>query len=144
MTEAEQTEWLADFNPQVPCGTRHLVLFYQALKPPISIHRSLAGPDMSARRTAPHRCYFNPQVPCGTRHRPDRKAYQGYRFQSTGPLRDPTHFKPVVFRHLPISIHRSLAGPDKPDCHADRCSPISIHRSLAGPDKMQTLSYLLL
>ena len=33
------------FNPQVPCGTRHVVILNDGLEFKISIHRSLAGPD---------------------------------------------------------------------------------------------------
>ena len=80
------------------------------------------------------------------------------RFQSTGPLRDPTsvltdvllarsNFNPQVpcgtrpqhlvqFRNSgAISIHRSLAGPDADGDDADAYVCISIHRSLAGPDQ---------
>ena len=79
----------SDFNPQVPCGTRRR-----------------NGKD---RQTRP---YFNPQVPCGTRLSCRRTTSRTPRFQSTGPLRDPT--VPGAARGHPdhISIHRSLAGPD--------------------------------
>ena len=56
----------------------------------ISIHRSLAGPD----------------------ELPSVGLQLSGRFQSTGPLRDPTSgIRPIDLRYL-ISIHRSLAGPD--------------------------------
>ena len=125
----------SDFNPQVPCGTRRR-----------------NGKD---RQTRP---YFNPQVPCGTRLSCRRTTSRTPRFQSTGPLRDPT--VPGAARGHPdhISIHRSLAGPDMdyslqhtyrlrfqstgplrdptraPGIY-DQLIRISIHRSLAGPDR---------
>ena len=82
-----------DFNPQVPCGTRPTIASYQSVL--IS--------------------YFNPQVPCGTRLY-ERIRYTPLKtFQSTGPLRDPT-LRHLVAEHLSgISIHRSLAGPDRRD-----------------------------
>ncbi len=145
----------ANFNPQVPCGTRRQdqvqprqpgISIHRSLAGPddhhvivlivtiISIHRSLAGPDIRPGQVLPKRWNFNPQVPCGTR--PDRvirhydvndfnpqvpcgtrratrcsrtSSYHfnpqvpcgtrpdllsevtvAIRFQSTGPLRDPT------------------------------------------------------
>ena len=84
---------IIDFNPQVPCGTRPTIASYQSVL--IS--------------------YFNPQVPCGTRLY-ERIRYTPLKtFQSTGPLRDPT-LRHLVAEHLSgISIHRSLAGPDRRD-----------------------------
>ena len=125
----------ADFNPQVPCGTRRTRGRTPAGRSEISIHRSLAGPDICEE--------YRIEMP--------------EQFQSTGPLRDPTgavHLDDVV---LLISIHRSLAGPDEAaragklasfdfnpqvPCgtrreygkYPDHGLPISIHRSLAGPD----------
>ena len=61
----------------------------------ISIHRSLAGPDC---REVPQRAwlwYFNPQVPCGTRRIGGLIETEKQKFQSTGPLRDPTFPVPV-------------------------------------------------
>ena len=85
------------------------------------------------------------------------------KFQSTGPLRDPTRGYRIlincdrisIHRSLAgpdsfglfgpaftiISIHRSLAGPDDYDMWNDTCTSISIHRSLAGPD-MRKIRYL--
>ena len=62
-------------------------------------------------------------------------------FQSTGPLRDPTRgFLPRRER-FSISIHRSLAGPDR-RCQLCRFAlVISIHRSLAGPDRSQCIPF---
>ena len=92
---------------------------------------------------------FNPQVPCGTRRTWDLRLKQIGQFQSTGPLRDPLasfDFNPQVpcgtrreygkypDHGLPISIHRSFAGPDIPGIVVGRRNRISIHRSLAGPD----------
>ena len=123
-----------DFNPQVPCGTRlrcsrihplpyrfqstgplrdptisHLLNSWLFL---ISIHRSLAGPDLLCNRCCARIANFNPQVPCGTR--PDRDGSDQARdeFQSTGPLRDPTDWLGHEAVDPVISIHRSLAGPD--------------------------------
>ena len=57
------------------------------------------------------------------------------RFQSTGPLRDPTGKISRIKFNSDISIHRSLAGPDLFDeLHHAVWIKISIHRSLAGPD----------
>ena len=110
-----------DFNPQVPCGTRPGYPTASRISSRISIHRSLAGPDIQFpvvdwlipisihRSLAGH---FNPQVPCGTR-RTCHRSMDGYRrFQSTGPLRDPTGVRETVEEKQRISIHRSLAGPD--------------------------------
>ena len=123
----------------------------------ISIHRSLAGPDISLDYSHSKKSNFNPQVPCGTRlHIPKNRECQ-HAFQSTGPLRDPTTTFFRRRRDCYISIHRSLAGPDT--SFGDTLSPISnfnpqvpcgtrpadnssllssttisIHRSLAGPD----------
>ena len=80
----------------------------------ISIHRSLAGPDLDALSERRAGSYFNPQVPCGTRRFRSARSFRirhfnpqvpcGTRpclgcmpaactpFQSTGPLRDPTFF----------------------------------------------------
>ena len=79
----------------------------------ISIHRSLAGPDL-----------FLSDLPCWQK------------FQSTGPLRDPTPENYSVWRPQIISIHRSLAGPDQRRYKRHQRDPISIHRSLAGPDNV--------
>ena len=78
----------------------------------ISIHRSLAGPDVSSQLSKHLSPDFNPQVPCGTR--PIFSSITGIRFafQSTGPLRDPTRRRVSHDTLLHISIHRSLAGPD--------------------------------
>ena len=63
-------------------------------------------------------------------------------FQSTGPLRDPTHSSRAIVCVFVISIHRSLAGPDVFDlCVIIQNNRISIHRSLAGPD-MRKIRYL--
>ena len=198
----------------------------------ISIHRSLAGPDLrwhldlhlttgfqstgplrdpTRRRTTPKRrmtfqstgplrdptsqtCLhgrsvrnFNPQVPCGTRQTGDDAQAEEVKFQSTGPLRDPTprccirirsastfqstgplrdptdSGSKIYHRHA-ISIHRSLAGPDRaiegnpvqlllfqstgllrdPTDYPggqERETDISIHRSRAGPDSTLGLDF---
>ena len=122
----------------------------------ISIHRSLAGPDMYHKYQQSCRSYFNPQVPCGTRLKPiqirivfndfnpqvpcgtRRQHKEGNtmskKFQSTGPLRDPTTDAYAGRSDRAISIHRSLAGPDRSGKPSDQPCGISIHRSLAGPD----------
>ena len=124
-----------DFNPQVPCGTRrnmpyvHKILvsisIHRSLAGPdkksgiicrnfnISIHRSLAGPDYSCAGRPEHCQNFNPQVPCGTRPPTAAGTHSSWRFQSTGPLRDPTCFPFSAIMYRIISIHRSLAGPDE-------------------------------
>ena len=79
----------ADFNPQVPCGTR----------------QESAYPSPASQN-------FNPQVPCGTRHPSHGLRQPRIRFQSTGPLRDPTAESLSFVFLISISIHRSLAGPD--------------------------------
>ena len=56
------------------------------------------------------------------------------KFQSTGPLRDPTTDAYAGRSDRAISIHRSLAGPDRSGKPSDQPCGISIHRSLAGPD----------
>ena len=100
-----------DFNPQVPCGTRR----YQSY----------------SARTLDN---FNPQVPCGTRRRLLTRTILRFKFQSTGPLRDPTYHWFCHVRQPQISIHRSLAGPDAVQSVFGVLQGISIHRSLAGPD----------
>ena len=179
IAESGIVHWRVNFNPQVPCGTRQILLRkrqkkklrFQSTGPlrdpttsishrstsiPISIHRSLAGPDISVRgfqgrygnfnpqvpcgtrplyRRSPSGAahfnpqvpcgtrltgaasirisgYFNPQVPCGTRQTRSSQSLQCTGFQSTGPLRDPTGALDRHKRHIEISIHRSLAGPD--------------------------------
>ena len=109
----------------------------------ISIHRSLAGPDKTRLFSDFFPQDFNPQVPCGTRQNPASLQVTEPEFQSTGPLRDPTPRRTVLFHPCSISIHRSLAGPDDLvipfELHRHR---ISIHRSLAGPDASNTASSL--
>ena len=100
------------FNPQVPCGTRltpdHNWIWsasFQSTGPlrdptegtargyrpaDISIHRSLAGPDAVKHDYIADELNFNPQVPCGTRHDIRNGDFKIPKFQSTGPLRDPT------------------------------------------------------
>ena len=72
------------FNPQVPCGTR-----------PLSSLCSLLS------------IYFNPQVPCGTRRQADPLPDKAKIFQSTGPLRDPTH----LFRFFRTASRFQSTGP---------------------------------
>ena len=79
----------------------------------ISIHRSLAGPDCISPAMMRCSTYFNPQVPCGTRHQLAHCFIGVSEFQSTGPLRDPTNAITKVSEITAISIHRSLAGPDR-------------------------------
>ena len=101
------------FNPQVPCGTRQGKAIGIIVGEKISIHRSLAGPDRALCGRGPLKWHFNPQVPCGTRQ---------------------TALRARQFWNL-ISIHRSLAGPDIGSIDTcEICAKISIHRSLAGPD----------
>ena len=57
----------------------------------ISIHRSLAGPDSPLHHVSFVIFDFNPQVPCGTRPAASFTCSLVNPFQSTGPLRDPTH-----------------------------------------------------
>ena len=119
-----------------PTGDDETIQSYQ----PISIHRSLAGPDRISIRQAHVGLYFNPQVPCGTRHEQHQRDKEEEKFQSTGPLRDPTQV-PAERRALSdISIHRSLAGPDEMAEGFTFDYRISIHRSLAGPDDGEGVS----
>ena len=99
------------FNPQVPCGTRR--------------HRR-------GRRS--RWWNFNPQVPCGTRPFFDFPSDDLTRFQSTGPLRDPT--QDWTIRQLAGRFQSTGPLRDPTLLLEIRClqSQISIHRSLAGPD----------
>ena len=107
-----ETARQAYFNTQVPCGTRLVGDNSNSFITVISIHRSLAGPDLNQLDEKGERKYFNPQVPCGTRPKCASSLFRtphfnpqvpcGTRlnkldlhaillaFQSTGPLRDPT------------------------------------------------------
>ena len=111
---------------------RGCVCFRKAVR--ISIHRSLAGPDRILVSTIRKSLDFNPQVPCGTRLDHQNLSSATSEFQSTGPLRDPTTYRQDGEKEDKISIHRSLAGPDKKSCGTFISHTISIHRSLAGPD----------
>ena len=126
----------ANFNPQVPCGTRledasvaiGMMAFQSTgpLRDPtqwtdrkhgafhISIHRSLAGPDDVGGR-------------CD--HRRDR-------FQSTGPLRDPTGIRARERRRKQFQSTGPLRDPTSEACAGSGMHGISIHRSLAGPDRI--------
>ena len=128
------------FNPQVPCGTRQERLYdvgmpigFQStgpLRDPtinqikdrfpvylISIHRSLAGPDYSPTHS---------QLMC-------------LGFQSTGPLRDPTNAKCSVRTYIPIFQSTGpLRDPTKSLRQIQNPMLISIHRSLAGPDRVES------
>ena len=153
-----------NFNPQVPCGTRRLFENGNRCYAGFQSTGPLRDPTPEVSSGFLEYVDFNPQVPCGTRltvvtdgsDRPDV-------FQSTGPLRDPTtvqlcagisgiDFNPQVpcgtrpFSRVPdtgiepISIHRSLAGPDRSQHIRRLLRRISIHRSLAGPDIRRTAS----
>ena len=125
----------------------------------ISIHRSLAGPDFVCGLGYLLRSLFQSTGPLRDPTRPRCPASPATpEFQSTGPLRDPTSSRPapcnairyfnpqvpcgtrrysfeVECTYDEISIHRSLAGPDRADHKGVRHhGSISIHRSLAGPD----------
>ena len=100
----------------------------------ISIHRSLAGPDIENNpmfavfRISIHRSLAGPDQRRYKRHQRDpislHRSLAGPHnavfvpssavavFQSTGPLRDPTALNDGVYKKGEISIHRSLAGPD--------------------------------
>ena len=108
-----------DFNPQVPCGTRQGVAGHTAGIYAFQSTGPLRDPTILSG--------WNPRTAMG--------------FQSTGPLRDPTRgFLPRRER-FSISIHRSLAGPDR-RCQLCRFAlVISIHRSLAGPDRSQCIPF---
>ena len=124
----------ADFNPQVPCGTRQVrpctstvyFLFQSTgpLRDPTfkfvsSVQRAFyfnpqvpCGTRHADVQPAESTRYFNPQVPCGTRPVSVRRPAHIKEFQSTGPLRDPTSALRADQAKYAISIHRSLAGPD--------------------------------
>ena len=67
----------SNFNPRVPCGTRH----------------------MATPRQCMH-CHFNPRVPCGTRPESCVKAIGLTKFQSTRPMRDATCMLPSLAQTL--------------------------------------------
>ena len=125
-----------DFNPRVPCGTRHFFrriasIFF------ISTHASLAGRDgkqqklmilalkfqptrplrdatKEGQRFTPTKGDFNPRVPCGTRLGDCFPVSGKFEFQPTRPLRDATSLSIRFRRNTIISTHASLAGRDVP------------------------------
>ena len=89
----------ADFNPQVPCGTRRPPGNGGADERWISIHRSLAGPDTKSKNDYGMEVISIHRSLAG----PDESSliylHLRFLFQSTGPLRDPT-----LRRSLPETI----------------------------------------
>ena len=78
------------FNPHSPCGERR-------------------GRHRRARAAQTH---FNPHSPCGERHDPLEFLQDGYKFQSTLPLRGATEVHVGPRGDEGISIHTPLAGSD--------------------------------
>ena len=101
----------------------------------ISIHRSLAGPDRPPFPLHPSASISIHRSLAGPDGRRSSFVDGCSKFQSTGPLRDPTYPELYIQNIWFISIHRSLAGPDSTTYVALDLDVISIHRSLAGPDK---------
>ena len=102
----------SDFNPHSPCGER----------------------PCRPKSFSSERKDFNPHSPCGERHDPLEFLQDGYKFQSTLPLRGatkperkrngPQHFNP----HSPCGERRGLPPT------VDERWLISIHTPLAGSD----------
>ena len=128
-----------------------------ALPPRISIHKALAGLDFFHASPFVNINYFNPQGPRGPRRGELKCLFQFLRFQSTRPSRASTldgltgqlassDFNPQGprgprrtgrapwYSATAISIHKALAGLDRPVGGNQQMDEISIHKALAGLD----------
>ena len=104
---------VTNFNPQVPCGTRPED-FAALIAFAISIHRSLAGPDIGRLSDEVVEEIFQSTGPL----RDPTQAGDGNglsdRFQSTGPLRDPTDYGDVKLLTLGFQSTGPLRDPTRP------------------------------
>ena len=127
-----------NFNPQVPCGTRQSGPRWPSLRCDFN-PQVPCGTRPSPRSFLRSSMYFNPQVPCGTRQERLYDVGMPIGFQSTGPLRDPTNAKCSVRTYIPIFQSTGpLRDPTKSLRQIQNPMLISIHRSLAGPDRVES------
>ena len=126
----------ADFNPRVPCGTRHAGRKHPEHVLLISTHASLAGRDYGCSRSSRAASRFQPTRPLRDATPPVYAACLHFvGFQPTRPLRDATKISQIIKKLEQISTHASLAGRDGcVGCRFIQLQHISTHASLAGRD----------
>ncbi len=154
-------ERYVNFNPRVPCGTRHISNRYLLQNIVISIRGSRVGPDpltkppfieynisIRGSRVGPDVCreydisYYYIFQSAGPVWDPTfcivRNA-SGRIFQSAGPVWDPTTVRLPLLLYRSISIRGSRVGPDFGGSVVGRRDYISIRGSRVGPDRARAL-----
>ena len=84
------------FNPPIPCGMGHDLVFFSPVERLISIHPSRVGWDKSPASFAAAVGDFNPPIPCGMGRQKIFKPLLKLLFQSTHPVWDGTSEIPYV------------------------------------------------